>query len=208
MIYEHFVFPALKLSAQPSGSVTGKVEAHIIPTINFGVSAFGGKTEAGIFVDFDGSTIVTLSASAQDKIERRSLSTRERGAEIRGRGMIGDAFFGKRSPGLFGDITDGIKGAASSVGDAVSDAAGAVKDAVTGSDAASDGSTTTAPAAADTTAPTTNGDGASFGGCADVTAGLSVNVGADADFFSLFSPSTKFSLFSKTFSLFQVRRIS
>jgi len=203
-------FPALKVSVQPSGSVNGKVEAHLIPTISFGVSAFGGKTEAGIHVDFDGSTTVTLSGSAQDNIRRRSPSGRDgrkHGAEIRGRGMIGEVFFAKRS--IFGDITDGIKGAASSAENAISNAAGAVKDAVTGSDGASDGSSTTAPAA-DTTAPATNdtGDGASFGGCADVNGGLSVNLGADAEFFSLFNPSTQFSLFSKTFPLFQVGCIS
>jgi len=199
-------FPALKVSVQPSGSVNGKVEAHLIPTISFGVSAFGGKTEAGIHVDFDGSTTVTLSGSAQDNIRRRSPSGRDgrkHGAEIRGRGMIGEVFFAKRS--IFGDITDGIKGAASSAENAISNAAGAVKDAVTGSDG--DGSSGTAPAA-DTTAPATNDTGASFGGCADVNAGLSVNLAADAEFFNLFNPSTQFSLFSKTFPLFQVGCIS
>lgn len=45
---------------------------------------------------------------------------------------------------------------------------------------------------------------ASFGGCFEVGAGLDVNVGADANFFELFNPSTKVPLFSKKFSLFKV----
>ncbi|KAF8988454.1 hypothetical protein BDQ17DRAFT_1257650 [Cyathus striatus] len=41
--------------------------------------------------------------------------------------------------------------------------------------------------------------------CFDVTAGLSVNVGATASFFGLFDPSTTLTVFSKQFDLFQVR---
>ena len=215
MTYQHF-FPALKLSVQPSATATGTVEAHLIPSINFGVSAFGGTTEAEIFVNIDGSSSVTLSASAQENLGRRSATGQKHGGEIRGRGLIGEAFFAKRSPGIFGDIADDIKGAASSAGNAISSAAGAVKDAVTGkegSDGASDASSTAAPAA-DTAAPSTdnssnsNGDGTAFGGCADVNAGLSVDVGANAAFFNIFNPSTQLSLFSKTFPLFKVRCIS
>lgn len=195
-------FSALKLTVQPTATATGTVEAHLIPTIDFGVSAFGGTTKAEIFVSIDGSTSVTLDGSAQKNIGRRSPST----GDIRGRGLIGEAFFGKRSPGIFGDIADDIKGAASGVANAVSSAAGAVKGAVTGTDGASD--TGSAPAAAeDSAAPSSSTGSGSFGGCVDVSAGLEVDVGADAAFFSIFSPSTQFSLFSKSFSLFKVRRL-
>ncbi|KAF8988456.1 hypothetical protein BDQ17DRAFT_1257644 [Cyathus striatus] len=44
--------------------------------------------------------------------------------------------------------------------------------------------------------------------CFDVTAGLSVNVGATASFFGLFDPSTTITLFNKQFDLFQVRSSS
>ncbi|KAF7368685.1 hypothetical protein MVEN_00193000 [Mycena venus] len=40
-------------------------------------------------------------------------------------------------------------------------------------------------------------------GCVDIGAGLDVNAGASADFFGLFNPSTKVSLFSKKFDLFK-----
>ncbi|KAG9224484.1 hypothetical protein CCMSSC00406_0007677 [Pleurotus cornucopiae] len=39
-------------------------------------------------------------------------------------------------------------------------------------------------------------------GCVDITAGLSVDAGVDANFFGLFDPTTKLNLFSKQFELF------
>ncbi|KNZ76532.1 hypothetical protein J132_09954 [Termitomyces sp. J132] len=45
--------------------------------------------------------------------------------------------------------------------------------------------------------------GASLGGCFNVTVGLDVNAGADADFFGLFDENTQVSLFNKTFELFE-----
>ncbi|KAI0638754.1 hypothetical protein C8Q77DRAFT_1151788 [Trametes polyzona] len=44
---------------------------------------------------------------------------------------------------------------------------------------------------------------AAFGGCVDITSGLNVNAGADADFFSLFKKGTSVPLFSHTFDLFK-----
>ena len=44
----------------------------------------------------------------------------------------------------------------------------------------------------------------SYNGCVDITAGLDVNAGADADFFGLWNPSTSVSLFDKTFDLYDV----
>lgn len=42
---------------------------------------------------------------------------------------------------------------------------------------------------------------ASFGGCFKVNAGINVNAGADANFFGLFNPSTKVSLFNRKFEI-------
>lgn len=43
----------------------------------------------------------------------------------------------------------------------------------------------------------------SFGGCVDVTSGLTVSAGADADFLSIFNKGTSVNLFQKTFDLFK-----
>lgn len=46
---------------------------------------------------------------------------------------------------------------------------------------------------------------ASFEGCIEIQAGLSVDAGADASFFGIFDKNTKATLFSKDFELFKVR---
>ncbi|OJT15610.1 hypothetical protein TRAPUB_5938 [Trametes pubescens] len=51
----------------------------------------------------------------------------------------------------------------------------------------------------------TSGNNAStgVGGCVDITSGLAVNAGADADFFSIFKKGLQVPLFTKTFDLFK-----
>ncbi|KAJ6480354.1 hypothetical protein C8R45DRAFT_351910 [Mycena sanguinolenta] len=60
-------------------------------------------------------------------------------------------------------------------------------------------------ASADAGVSTDSGSSASgtVNGCVDIGAGLDVNAGASADFFGLFDSSTKETLFSKQFDLFQ-----
>ena len=53
-------------------------------------------------------------------------------------------------------------------------------------------------------AGTSTSPSGSYSGCVDITAGLDVNAGANADFFGLWSPSTSVSLFDKTFDLYDV----
>ena len=43
-----------------------------------------------------------------------------------------------------------------------------------------------------------------FSGCFEILAGIAINVGADASFFSLFDEETVFTLFEHEFQLFQV----
>lgn len=51
---------------------------------------------------------------------------------------------------------------------------------------------------------TSTNPSATYSGCVDVSAGLDVNLGADADFFDIFNPSTSVSVFDKTFDLYDV----
>ncbi|KAF8896684.1 hypothetical protein BD779DRAFT_1433082, partial [Infundibulicybe gibba] len=64
----------LKLSASPSVTATGSVEAHIIPTLNIGVSALGGSISANVFLDLDASAKMTLTLEAQAQAGRSSSS--------------------------------------------------------------------------------------------------------------------------------------
>ncbi|KAM6495268.1 hypothetical protein JOM56_009891 [Amanita muscaria] len=49
----------LKLSATPFIQATGTVEAHVIPSLNLGVSAFTAQT--GIYVNLDSSAVFTIT---------------------------------------------------------------------------------------------------------------------------------------------------
>ncbi|KAI0364910.1 hypothetical protein BV20DRAFT_973864 [Pilatotrama ljubarskyi] len=69
------------------------------------------------------------------------------------------------------------------------------------SDAALDLSLTAAAEASTSTKG--NDAGTAFGGCVDITSGLAVTAGADADFFSLFKKGTSVTLFQHTFDLFK-----
>ncbi|KDR73200.1 hypothetical protein GALMADRAFT_212663 [Galerina marginata CBS 339.88] len=54
----------LKLSASPSAKATGTVEAHLIPTLNFGISALDNIVSANVFLALDASATMTLTAQA------------------------------------------------------------------------------------------------------------------------------------------------
>ncbi|KAJ7819565.1 hypothetical protein B0H14DRAFT_2372479 [Mycena olivaceomarginata] len=54
----------LTLSATPEVKATGTVAAHLIPSLNLGISALGGKAKATVFVDLDTSASMTLDLDA------------------------------------------------------------------------------------------------------------------------------------------------
>ncbi|KAH9475770.1 hypothetical protein JR316_0011329 [Psilocybe cubensis] len=58
----------LKLSASPNAKATGTLEAHLIPSLNLGLSALNDVAKASIFVELDGSASLTLGleAAAED----------------------------------------------------------------------------------------------------------------------------------------------
>ncbi|XP_006457389.1 hypothetical protein AGABI2DRAFT_212760 [Agaricus bisporus var. bisporus H97] len=126
----------LQISAQPSSSATGTVEAHLIPSLNVGIDAFGGVAKAGVFVNLDASASVSLTVDATGPV----VEGKEDAKKVDNEGA------------KTGGATDDV----------------------------------------------------SFGGCVEVGAGLSVNVGADASFFGLFDPFKKIPLFEKQFSLLKV----
>ena len=127
---------ALTLSAAPTLNATGNLEAHIIPKLNFGITALGNVAKAGVFLELDAAAGMQLGfnagAAATIKVEQND-----------------------------NPATDAIVAA-------------------------------TASAIAD------------VGGCMDITAGLDVNIGADAKFFNIFDVNKQASLFSKDFQLFEV----
>ncbi|KAI0653807.1 hypothetical protein C8Q70DRAFT_1048306 [Cubamyces menziesii] len=112
----------IKLSVSPNVTSHGQVAAHLIPSLNFGISALGGKTQATVDLALDADAALDLSLTA--------------GAEA-------------------------------------------------------------------STSTSGNGASAEVGGCVDITSGLNVNAGANADFFSIFKKDTSVPLFQKNFDLFK-----
>ncbi|KAJ2923649.1 hypothetical protein H1R20_g13452, partial [Candolleomyces eurysporus] len=60
-----FVDTPLKLSAVPSVSANGRVEAHLIPSLNMGVNALSGAASASVFLNVDASAQMNLALQGQ-----------------------------------------------------------------------------------------------------------------------------------------------
>ncbi|KAJ6602837.1 hypothetical protein DFH09DRAFT_1355028 [Mycena vulgaris] len=58
----------LTLSASPSVQATGTLTAHLIPSLNIGITALGGKGDATIFLALDTSAALVLSLDASAEI--------------------------------------------------------------------------------------------------------------------------------------------
>ncbi|KAJ7118052.1 hypothetical protein C8R44DRAFT_878693 [Mycena epipterygia] len=65
----------LKLSASPSVQATGTLTAHLIPTLNFGISALSGKGQANLFAALDTSAALVLSLDASAQISTTSTNS-------------------------------------------------------------------------------------------------------------------------------------
>ncbi|KAF8154920.1 hypothetical protein B0H34DRAFT_783905 [Crassisporium funariophilum] len=172
----------IKLSASPSVNATGTIEAHLIPSLNLGLSALGGVVDAGVFLELDASVIMTLGLNVG--ADGTAVIARDEGVE---RDVTGPPSSTDCGPPV---VTQTVTvRAAGNMG---------------GSSSAASASSTSGAAMA-TPPPVLETSGStSFGGCFEIDAGLDVNAGADADFFGLFNAGTKVELFSKKFDLFKV----
>jgi len=166
-------------------NATGTLEAHLIPSLNIGLSALGGVVDATVFLNLDASATMKLglqtkavgvvvvdpkaSAAASDAepaVRRDSIGFTNRGYPI---------YIKRTELPNVEDI-------------APTDAIDAIP-------------TATSP---ESRAVSTDGS-ATFGGCVELDTGLDVNAGANSDFFGLFDAGTSVKLFSKKFELFKVR---
>ncbi|KAG5726845.1 hypothetical protein E4T56_gene1090 [Termitomyces sp. T112] len=172
----------LKLSVSPSVKATGNVQAHLIPSLNLSVSAH--KFGTGIFLNLDAFAEMDLSLEGTSQTSVTVDEAKREGPRTIGRYMRRAALVAVDSPTVkdFAPVT--VSGESTVEPTA----------AVTSSVASSANSSTTV---------FLEDSGASLGGCFNVTVGLDVNAGADADFFGLFDENTQVSLFNKTFELFE-----
>ncbi|PFH48172.1 hypothetical protein AMATHDRAFT_66125 [Amanita thiersii Skay4041] len=211
----------LKLSATPNVKATGTVEAHLIPSLNFGLSALGSN--ADIFIAFDSTAVMKLTLEATGP----TISTRNEVVVPEIKGLPDGSFarqhdkrlayhkftFSKRYPVVAAAVASSSPAAEMETDNTSSSMASAHQTMSAASQSASlttaptvSTSTTTTSDAATSTATansTMSTGGPSFQGCFEIDAVLNFNVGANAKFFGLFDESVTFSFFKKTFQLFK-----
>ncbi|KAG2004239.1 hypothetical protein CC2G_002816 [Coprinopsis cinerea AmutBmut pab1-1] len=100
----------LKLSVVPSVKATGTVEAHLIPSLNLGISALGGVADARVFVELDASAAmklelegraeagVTVNRAPAQQQQPRAIEAppAKREVAIRGSNALGNAYFARQ----------------------------------------------------------------------------------------------------------------
>lgn len=127
----------IKVDVGQNGNTTGTVALHLIPSLNFGIDAFGNLVETKVFLNVDASVSATIEVlgTGSEQLPRDE--------------PIPPLRFDRKS-------------------DLANDPSIAV--------------------------------------CFQFDAGLSVNVGADSEFFNLFDATTQIALYNNTFSILKVIR--
>lgn len=200
---------ALNISASPAAASTGSVEAHIIPTLKFGISLLNVDTD--VFLALDTSATLTLTLEAQ-ATSIQSVRRANHAKLLKARS--------KKSPPVAPEPTSIVStkdympsasGFAATTSIAINPTCtcvlspqSSIVTAIQGTETGSSSGTATSSATQTTSTSSSNDDSSSsFSGCFEVNAGLDVTAGADGDFFGLFDANTQVTLFSKNFELFK-----
>ncbi|KAG6885186.1 hypothetical protein C0992_005358, partial [Termitomyces sp. T32_za158] len=194
----------LHISVAPSVQGTGTIQAHLIPSLNLKVSALHDFVDGGIFLNLDASAEMNLSivagAQASTTVDKKKRDQSRTISRYMPRDAIVAAEASPTTSAAFDHVSSIVQ-----PDTATSGASFAVSSPSSCSFAPS--SVFSAPSPAVTLANSSTGnDSASFDGCINVNASLSVNIGADGDILSLVSASTEVTLYNKTFELFKVSR--
>ncbi|KAJ7075244.1 hypothetical protein B0H15DRAFT_37212 [Mycena belliarum] len=195
----------LSLSASPSVKATGTLTAHLIPSLQLGLSIAGGKVaQANVFLELDTSAALILSLDASATITQpiAGNATANSTAATSTADTTADATATEVSSviGVSAATSAADATAAASATDASAATTAATADATADVTATAPGATTTAVALAERADPTVSTE---FGGCVQVVGGINVNAGADGKFFHLFDELKQVSLFSKNFEIFK-----
>lgn len=225
---EYFVdiLAALSLSTTPGVQAKGTLTAHLIPSLNLGVSELGGKGEANIFLALDTSAALVLNLDASATITQPvgDNSTQPISTDPTSISLLPTE---TQSTGTDSVIIPLLPSATPSDG-TDSTITPLVTDSLRSSDASAT-ATIDASSSVQTdtdTIPLLQRDDAtvseSFGGCVQVIGGINVNAGAEGDFFGkssvhpprvslnscnspgLLNGVASVSLFSKNFQVFKV----
>ncbi|KAJ7763197.1 hypothetical protein DFH07DRAFT_813093 [Mycena maculata] len=195
----------LSLSASPDVTATGNVTAHLIPSLNLGVSALGNAASAQVFLSLD--TSATLQLNLEGSLNASTVIDESSSTDSDSTTTETDftTYFTTIKE------TEGVT-TVTKITDVTSTTTVIEDSTITHSTATATPAAYYTPASkASTTASTsyqyqsTYGRDVttSFGGCFEVDAGIDVTAGADASFFGLFDPNVSDTLFSKNFVIFK-----
>ncbi|KAJ7143852.1 hypothetical protein C8R44DRAFT_864873 [Mycena epipterygia] len=193
----------LTLSASPDVAATGTLTAHIIPSLNLGVSALGNKVSAQVFFEVDGSASLKLSldasADAQTVIGGSSSTTTTDESST----TVNKSTSYKTTKSMAYHTTTA---AMSHYTTMTHSTAKSMMHTTTTAKAMSSSAAAPKASASASASSKQMYDRAvtsSFGGCFEVDAGIAVNAGADGSFFGLFDKNAQDTLFSKNFVIFK-----
>ncbi|KAJ7708198.1 hypothetical protein B0H17DRAFT_1191688 [Mycena rosella] len=222
----------LTLSASPDVKATGAVSAHLIPSLNLGVSALGNVVNAQVFLALDTSASLKLSLEASADIQTvidnsktstvgtdKALKTTSTGNNATSTSAkmihttsvatnLHTSSASKAMPTTTSKKmhkTSAKKMPTTSSNRQMMHTTTSSKPMHATSSSSSAAMSHSAAAPEPSAAHEMSGRAvtASFGGCFEVDAGVNVNVGADGSFFGLFDKSTNATLFAKNFVVFK-----
>ncbi|KAK6969370.1 hypothetical protein R3P38DRAFT_3243486 [Favolaschia claudopus] len=193
----------ITLNADAGVSATGVITAHLIPGINLGVSAFSKSLKVDLTVDAHASLKMNLDASVsatktigarQEEGEGEEPEQQDAAVDGEDAASVDDVPVTEDDTAT--DDAQDTEGDTETVGaDVVGDSEGETAADTTDETSSIPDPAVTSPQAASRVTTT-------FGGCINIDGGVTVNVGAQGDFFGLFPGGTLATLFNKDFKIF------
>jgi hypothetical protein len=206
---------ALSLSVGGSASLTGQVEAHIIPRVEFGVTLLLGAAQASIYLEVDGYGVLdmhlagSIAASTSTPIPigtTTSTASTSTNASTNTSTCVSGAT----------TSTDTSAGESTSAGTSTSTSDYSTTTSTAEASASITTSTCANPVAVDTakaqlghtsySGASSKRDGSSFiyEGCVGLDVGVSVNAGAQGNLLNLWSGDISWEIYSQKWDIFEV----
>jgi len=225
---------ALTLSVGGSASLTGKVEAHVIPRVEFGVSLLFGAAHASIYLEVDGYGVLDMSLAGSNT----TSSTVEASTSTSINAGTNTSASASASTGTIISASDETTSTSTTANASTSNntristsTSTCTHDATTGTDEGLTSASTSADAYAATTMPPVVVDTAkaqfgknpykptpvsganskrdvssfTYQGCVGLDVGVSVNGGAQGALFNLWSGDINWDIYSQKWDIFEVR---
>lgn len=201
---------ALSLSVGGSASLTGNIEAHIIPRVEFGVSLLLGAAQASIYLEVDGYGVLDINLAGSIVAPTTSTASTSTSTSVPGATTSGETSTSESTRTCTSNSTSNSSTTISTTGGPASKSTSAYTYGATATQAVVD------------TAKTQLGhnphkrmlvsgagskrDNSSYiyEGCVGLDVGVSVNAGAQGQLFNLWSGDINWDIYSQKWDVFEV----